>query len=317
MKNAKNNICGVILAAGSGNRIQPLSFDMPKPLLPVCNKPIIQYQLEDMINLGIRDFILVVGYLKEKIKKYFGDGSSLGIKIRYVEQKEKLGIAHAVGQLEEYVNSPFLLFLGDIFIVPNNLGRVIDIFLRKKSGAVLAVKKESNHDLIRKNFTVSLCGRTDKVKRVIEKPRYLTTNLKGCGVYLFDLSIFDAIRNTPRTAMRDEYEITTAIQMLIDGGSAVYVADVVKWDMNVTVPCDLFECNQLWLKNIGVKYIVDPTAKLHKRTKIINSVIGKNVVIKNPVTIKNSVILESTKINSSNDIIGSLISPAYNIICKK
>lgn len=313
MNQLKSKIYGVILAAGRGDRIKPLSFETPKPLLPVCNKPIMQYQIENMINLGIREFIIVVGHLKKKIKDYFGNGSSLGIKINYVEQKEKLGIAHAVGQLENYIDKPFLLFLGDIFIIPKNLKMMLDIFYGKKAGAVLAVKKELDPDLIRKNFTVILQGKTNKVKRVIEKPRYLTTNLKGCGIYLFDLAIFDAIRNTPRTAMRDEYEITTAIQMLIEDGCPVYMADVVAWDMNVTLPCDLLRCNQKWLKHIGEKRIIHPTARLPNKTKVINSVIGKGVTITHPITIKNTVILAESKIKTEKNIMNSLISPHSTI----
>lgn len=315
MKKNNKKIYGVILAAGRGNRIQPLSFDLPKPLLPICNKPIIQYQIEYMRDLGIDDFVVVVGHLKEKIQNYFGDGSSLKVRIRYVEQKEKLGIAHAVGQLENYIDRPFMLFLGDIFIVPKNLSEMIRIFDNKKAGAVLAVKKESDSDSIRKNFTVLLHPKDGRVKRVIEKPRYLTTYLKGCGVYLLDLSIFDAIRNTPRTAMRDEYEITTAIQILIDDGCPVYVADVVKWDMNVTVSSDLFRCNQKWLENIGRKNVIHSEARINKSAQIINSVIGKNVIVKYPILIKNSVILEGAKVFSKGSIINRLVSSVYNIAC--
>ncbi|MFH1459869.1 MAG: nucleotidyltransferase family protein [Candidatus Omnitrophota bacterium] len=266
---------GIILAAGKGERIKPLSLDFPKPLLPICNKPIMQYQLEIMIGLGIKKYIFVVGHLKEKIINYFGDGSSFGVEIKYVEQKEKIGIAHAVGQLEKYVSGPFMLFLGDIFIIPKNLKQMIKIFKEEKAGAVLAVKKELDVSSIRKNFTVILNGHSKRVKRVIEKPRYLTTNLKGCGIYLFSQAIFDAIRCTPRTAMRDEYEITTAIQMLIEEGCPVFVCDVVKWDMNVTTPDDLLLCNQKWLKTIG-ENAGTKSAFIAPRRKRINSNIGKN-----------------------------------------
>ena len=113
-------IVGVILAAGKGSRIKPLNFEFPKPLLPVCNKPIIQYQIEEMKSLGINEVYIVVGHLGGKIKKYFGNGKKLGVNITYVKQKERLGIAHAVGQLEPYIKDPFLLFLGDIFYHPGH-----------------------------------------------------------------------------------------------------------------------------------------------------------------------------------------------------
>lgn len=308
-KKISDKMYGVILAAGKGDRIKPLSFDLPKPLLPICNKPIMEYQLLDMMQLGIKDFVFVVGHLKEKIMEYFGNGSLWRVNIRYVEQKEKLGIAHAVGQLEGYVDAPFMLFLGDIFIVPKNLEQMIEIFRKKNAGAVLAVKKENDPEAIKKNFTVSLYPRTNRVKRVIEKPRFLSTNLKGCGVYLFDQAIFDAIRCTPRTAMRDEYEITTAIQILIEDGCAVYPAEVIDWDMNVTIPADLLLCNRKQLKRIGKDNVICKTAKISPNTGITNSVIGKNVEILHPIRIKNSVIMDGVKIKDKSDFNNNLVSP--------
>lgn len=312
----KNKIYGVILAAGKGERIIPLSFENPKPLLPICNKPIIQYQIESMKELGITDFIIVVGHLKERIQAFFGNGSSLGVRIKYVEQKEKLGIAHAIGQLETHIDAPFLLFLGDIFFVPKNLDTMLKIFQKKNAGAILAVKKESDPNSIRKNFTVMLAKKGNRVIRVIEKPRYLNTNLKGCGIYLFDLAIFDAIRNTPRTAMRDEYEITTAIQILIEEGASVFTADVIEWDMNVTVPADLLKCNQMWLKKTKSKNSIDPTAKINQGSRIINSVIGKNVRIDKPITVKDSVIMDGIRIKSNKNLINALISKNFTATFK-
>lgn len=305
----KEKMYGVILAAGKGDRIKPLSFDLPKPLLPIGNKPIMQYQLEAMINLGIKDYIFVVGHLKEKIMEYFGDGSSWSVNIKYVEQKDKLGIAHAVGQLENHLDGFFMLFLGDIFVLPKDLHRMVDIFYAKNASAVLAVKNEEDAVSIKKNFTVVLDEDSGRVKRVIEKPRFLFTNLKGCGIYLFGQEIFDAIRCTPRTAMRDEYEITTAIQILIEDGCSVFTCEAVEWDMNVTVPGDVLLCNQRWLSQIGLESIVCKTAKIAPKAKVIRSVIGRGVEIEKPITIKNCVIMDGSKVKIDRDLQDSLVSP--------
>ncbi len=301
-------IVGAILAAGEGRRIKPLNLEYPKPLLPVCNKPIMQYQIEEMKKLGIEEVFIVIGHLGGKIKKYFGNGKKLGIKINYVRQKERLGIAHAVGQLEPYIKHPFLLFLGDIFYVSKNLKKMVTLFERHKAGGVLAIKKEKNPELIRKNFSLILGGKNNQVKRVIEKPRYVVNNLKGCGIYLFDLPIFDAIRNTPRTAMRDEYEITNSIQLLIDYGCKVYAADVVSWDMNITFVKDLLVCNLFYLKYLKKRKIIAPTAKIHEQAEIINSVVGEGVVIKKGIRIINSVILPGTEVTFKKDIINSIVN---------
>lgn len=306
---------GVILAAGKGTRIKPLNMHFPKPLLPVCNKPIMQYQIEEMRDLGIKKIFVVIGHLGTRIKKYFGTGHKFGVKITYVKQKDQLGIAHAVGQLESYIKNPFLLFLGDIFYISPNLKKMIVLFNKsKKTGAILAVKNEKDTQAIKRNFALVL-GKNNLVKRVIEKPRYVTNNLKGCGIYLFDLPIFDAIRNTPRTAMRDEYEITNAIQLLIDYGYKVYSANVVKWDMNITFAEDLHYCNLAQLKSLYQgKSLIAPGAKVNGKAEIVNSVIGEKVLIGGKIKIVNSVILDDSRINRRKKIENCLVTP--NGICK-
>jgi len=303
----KSDITGVVLSAGLGSRIKPLSFETPKPLLPVCNKPIMQYQLEAMASAGIRDFIIVVGYLKEKIMDYFGDGSAWGLRIKYIEQEKPLGIAHAVGQLERHVSGPFLLYLGDIFTIHRDLGEVMDTFHNKKGSVVLVVKREDNPEYIKRNFAIQL-GRGGLVKRVIEKPRYAINNLKGCGIYLFDLPIFDAIRRTPRTALRDEYEITNSIQILSEDGFKVHTSEIVEWDMNVTVPEDLLECNMKALKHLYMKNVIGENVTLPAGTEVVNSVIGNDVLVSAPIRISDSVILPGARIGAGGDIRRSIVS---------
>lgn len=311
MSNGKG-ITGVVLAAGVGSRIKPLSFETPKPLLPVCNKPIMYYQLEAMASAGIRDFIIVVGHLKEKIMDYFGDGSAWGFKIRYIEQEKPLGIAHAVGQLERHLDGPFLLFLGDIFTIHRDLGEVVAAFHRKKASVVLVVKKEDNPEYIKRNFAIQL-GRNGLVKRVIEKPRYAINNLKGCGIYLFDMPIFDAIRRTPRTALRDEYEITNSIQILIEDGFRVCTSEIVDWDMNVTVPEDLLECNLKALRHMYMRNVIGENVKLAQGTEVVNSVIGDNVRIASPIRISDSLILSGSRVDAGGDISRSIVSKGSSI----
>ena len=307
-------LIGVILAAGKGSRIQPLNLYLPKPLLPVCNRPIIQYQLEDMRSIGVREVIIVVGHLKEEIISYFGDGSSLGLHIRYVEQRETLGIAHAVAQLENEVSSPFILCLGDIFLVPKNLQAMERMFWERRAGAVLAVKREKNPEYVRRNFAVILHA-SGTVTRVIEKPRYLASDLKGCGVYVFDLSIFDAIRRTPRTAQRDEYEITNSIQILIDDGYPVYPAEVIDWDMNITFACDLLDCNCSQLQRLGKTSAIGQDAHVHPGAVIQDSVLGDRVRVDHPIVIKGSLILSDVHISSDQNIERMLLTPDVSIQC--
>jgi glucose-1-phosphate thymidylyltransferase len=301
---------GVILAAGTGSRIKPLSLSFPKPMLPICNKPIIQYQIESMKGLGIKDIYIVCGHLMDVFQKYFQDGHELGVSIRYVEQEKPLGIAHALAGVEKHVKTPFILFLGDILFITRDLYKMLDLFEKRQACAILAVKQESNPEYIKRNFAV-LLHESKMVKRVVEKPRYISNSLKGCGIYFFDLPIFDAVRRTPRTAMRDEYEITSSIQILIDDGYPVYPAEVIEWDMNITVVDDLILSNLKMLDFLDKDNEIGKDVRLNPKIKIIHSVIGDDVVVEHPVTIQDSMIMPGTRVISHYDITRSLVANDY------
>jgi len=312
---SKTNVVGVILAAGKGTRMAPFSSRFPKPLLPICNRPILEYQIEYMKNAGIQDVIIVIGHLGFAIARHFGDGEAFGIKIRYVEQEETLGIAHAVGRLEPYISSPFLLFLGDIFFITEDLSVMISLLFQQQASAVLAVKEEEDPEAIKRNFAV-LLNEQAHVKRVIEKPRYVTNSIKGCGLYLFDLHIFDAIRRTPRTAMRDEYEITDAIQILVDDGYPVVASHVVKKDMNVSYPHDLLFCSLEQLRYLKKDTLTGRNCEIHKGATLEDSIIGDRVRISQPIHIKESLIFSDTKVDTSEDLERCILNEETFIDCK-
>ncbi|MHC4570455.1 MAG: sugar phosphate nucleotidyltransferase [Planctomycetota bacterium] len=309
-------LIGVILAAGKGTRMLPFSTRYPKPLLPICNKPLIYYQIESMLKLGIKDIIIVISHLGFEIAKTIGDGNSLGARIKYVEQQQTLGIAHAVGQLEPHISSDFLLFLGDIFFVSSDLSQILKPFKESNVAAVLAVKEESNPEEIMKNFSVIL-DENGLVKRVIEKPRFIHNNLKGCGLYLFKEVIFDAIRRTPKTALRDEYEITETIQIMIEDGLPIKVAPIIENDINLTTPLDLLNCNKELIRLLGVENVVGENTQINEEAKIIGSVIGDNVIIRNPITIENSVIFSNSVVDTDTDLNYAIFSPDGIIDCRR
>jgi len=316
MVERQTEIVGVILAAGKGTRMEPFSMHYPKPILPVCNKPLLYYQIELMKALGIERIIIVIGHLGHEITRSFGNGDCLGPKIEYIEQRETLGIAHALGKLEPHISSPMLLSLGDIFLVTENIESMKEKMTDDDAGAVLAIKHEEDPDAIKRNFTVTLDD-NGIVKRVIEKPRHVNTPIKGCGLYLFTQHVFDAIRRTPRTAMRDEYEITDTIQIIIDDGYPVMTADVVKWDMNVTYPADVLKCNLVELKRRGKDTIIGKAAKIHPKAVIHGSVIGDNVVVEHPIKITNAVIFPDTVVTAEHDIDRFIVTPEEHIDCRQ
>jgi dTDP-glucose pyrophosphorylase len=307
---------GVILSAGKGSRIDPFNAHYPKPLLPIVNRPIIEHQIEQMKSLGIDEVIIVVGHLKELVQEHFGDGSRLGISVRYVEQRQTLGIAHAVMQLEKHIDCPFLLFLGDIFYVPKELGSMVESFESGGVSAVLAVKREEDPTAIHKNFSVTVDDKL-RVSKVVEKPRYLVNNLKGCGMYLFGPEVFDAIRQTPRTAMRDEYELTTSIQIFIDDGYWVKAAEVVDWDYNITLPWDLLDCNRKYLEQIGERNAVAGSAQVHPDCVLEGAVIGERVRISRPIRVTNTILLPDTHVDAGEDLEDCILSREIKIRCER
>src|SRR5712671_1175124 len=123
---AHSELMGVILAAGKGTRMRPFSERYPKPILPVLGKPLMAYQLDMLAGLGVRRVVVVIGHLGHEVVRELGDGSRWGVEIRYVEQDETLGIAHAVSRLEPHVDRPFFLFLGDIYFGTENLGAMLE-----------------------------------------------------------------------------------------------------------------------------------------------------------------------------------------------
>ncbi len=310
----KKDLVGVILAAGKGTRMFPFSERFPKPVLPIGGKPLLAYQLETLVGLGIREVILVIGHLGYEIVRTMGDGSAWGVKITYVEQEETLGIAHAVGQLEKVVDRPFFLILGDIFFETDRLEEMVRLFREEEADCVLAVKEENDPAAIRRNFVV-LEDETGRVRRVVEKPRHPRTNLKGCGLYLFDLSFFDAVRRTPRTALRDEYEITDSIQIFVDDGYKVMAARVVKEDLNLSFPADLLVLNLHYLEREGLENVIGRDVKLAPGTVVKKSVIMEGAVVENPIEIRHSLVFPGKVVKRSSPVKGLILTPETEVDC--
>lgn len=306
---------GVILSAGKGSRIDPFNVHFPKPMLPVCNRPILEHQLDQMKEIGIREVIIVVGHLKETIVEHFGDGTDFGVSIRYVEQQSTLGIAHAVMQLERHVDRAFLLYLGDILYVPRDLGSMIEIARREGAVAVLAAKRETDRAAITKNFLID-ADLNGRVGRVIEKPRWLINDLKGCGIYFFQPEFFDAVRLTPRTALRDEYEITHAIQISIDLGHRVFVAPVVEWDLNITFASDILVGNRYWRERTGAANVIAPDAEVHPGARLQGAVIGPRARVRHPISLENVVVFAGTELDSREDFADCLFFRDQVVRCR-
>ena len=308
-------MAGIILAAGKGARMYPFSERSPKPILPILNRPLLTHQIEVMRDSGIGEIHIVVGHLGYQVASTFGDGSRYGVRIQFIEQETMLGLAHAVGALEARVQVPFLLMLGDIYFhLKAPLRPLIDEVLRGEVNANLVSMYEPDPAMVRRNFVID-ADATGRVRRVIEKPRYADSQLKGCGLYVFDQHIFDAIRRTPRTAMRDEYEITDSIQILIDDGYVVHHSAIVERDLNLTKPDDLLTINLIELDRRGLTRLVGERVSAPEGTIIERSVIGDGVTIRHPIRIANSVIMADVVVDSANDLESVVMDGEHSVYC--
>ncbi len=315
MGDLSGRMAGVILAAGKGARMYPFSERSPKPILPILNRPLLTHQIEVMRDCGIADIHIVVGHLGYQVASRFGDGSQFGVRIHFVEQESTLGLAHAVGALESQVQLPFLLMLGDIYFHLNApLRPLIDEVLAGRVNANLVSMYEPDPAMVRRNFVIQ-ADETSRVQRVIEKPRYVDSQLKGCGLYVFDQHIFDSIRRTPRTAMRDEYEITDSIQILINDGYHVRHHPIVERDLNLTKPEDLLAINLIELERKGLSQLVGERVESPAGTRIERSVIGDGVVIRHPIRISNSVIMPSVTVDAKHDLDAVVMDGEHSVYC--
>lgn len=303
---------GVILAAGKGTRIHPFSERYPKPILPILGKPLLQHQVECLRDIGVRRVIIVIGHLGFEIVRTLGDGRALGVEIEYVDQGPTLGIAHALSKLEGLIDRSFMLFLGDIFFLHDDLQRMVAMLGPDDVRGVLAVKDEPSIEAIRRNFVV-LEDEQGFVRRVIEKPQFPLSRLKGCGLYLFDRRVFDAVRRTPRTAMRDEYEITDAIQIFIDDGHLVRAARVIREDLNLSYPADLLDIN---LKLLGEGNHLGTDVRLAPGCTVERSVIMDGATVEQPIAIRDSLIFPGVTVSTSFDLRRVIVTSTEIIECR-
>lgn len=284
---------GVVLAAGRATRLRPISDLQAKPLVPICNKPIMQYQLEAMRDAGITDIAVVVGPTSQDIKYYFRDGSDLGIRLTYIDDPAPAGIAASLSLAEEWVKGPFIVFLGDIFLAMDDLAPALAPM--DDGAAGLIVVREDTLDAVRRNFSVEL-GPTGTVQRVVEKPQEPATNLKGVGVYVFDQTIFEAIKRTPVSPLRNEVEITDAVQHLIDMGRPVWPAQVVRWDVNITYPGDMLSCNLRLLRERNLDNLIDKDATVGPLSHFSSSIVGPWAVVDVPATLQECLVLPGARV---------------------
>ena len=304
---------GAILAAGRGKRMGTLGTQYPKTLLPVANEPLIVHHLRTFRGLGINEVYIVIDNKDEQIANTLGDGSQYGVRIIYIEQESHLGSAHALEQLAPFLNSSFVLLLGDYYFSAPDLVRMLER-AKLSECSIMAAKREPNRRALCEACVLEV-NEEGSIFRIVEKPRVPASNLKGCGIYVFRPEIFDAIRRTPRTALRDEYELTTSIELYIQAGYTIYAEEVIDWDMNFTCPDDVLQCNLIWLEYQGLTELIGENVYLADGTRLQQAIIGDNVIAEEPSMLRNVVVFQGVRIKGGGQVEQSLVTPNGLIQC--
>ncbi|MDB2225666.1 sugar phosphate nucleotidyltransferase [Halorubrum ezzemoulense] len=244
------SVTAVILAAGEGRRLTPLTNRRPKPMVPVANRPLLEHVVEAITATAIDRIVLVVGYEQERIRNHFGDGDDWGVTIEYVEQSTQLGTGHAVLQAEPVVDGPFVVLNGDRIVDPAVVSQVRDRAIDDDLPA-MAVTTAANP---RQYGVVTLDG--DRVTDIDEKPEgAVETNQINAGVYAFSPAVFDAIRETH---VAGELAITATLDDL----AATETLSAVRYDgrwLDVSNLWDLLTVNAALIGDSGASDADGPT----------------------------------------------------------
>jgi len=289
---------GLILSGGKGTRLRPLTYTGAKQLVPIANKPVLFYGIEDLVEAGITDIGIVVGDTADQIKAAVGDGSRFGARVTYIPQEAPLGLAHGVKIARDFIGeSRFVLFLGDNFI-RDGIVPFVETFQRDAVNCQIILYQVPNPQ----NFGVAqLDG--ERVVRLVEKPQEFVSDLALVGIYMFDHHIFEAISHLQPSA-RGELEITDAVQKLIDLGYAVKPHILTGWWIDTGKMDDMLEANRLVLD------ILEP--RLEGRVDEASSVVGR-VVIEKGAEISHSTIRGPAIIGERTRVEHAYIGPYTSI----
>ena len=323
----------IILAAGEGSRMRPLTYTRPKVMLPIANKPILEHLLVEASQAGIREFIFIVGYCDEQVRGYFGKGEKWGVNIVYCNQRKQLGTADALNMAAGLVDGNFLVMNGDIIVNQKDIKT-----LAGKSGNTLSVIEVSDTT----DFGMVELSK-DRVVRIYEKVKNPPSRTANAGLYLFTPEIFSAISMTSKSP-RGEYEITDSLQLMIDKGHHVSYQKIDYW-LDLSYPWHLLTANESLLagiesQNLGEveeNVVIKEVVSIGKNTVVRsgsyivgpviigqNCEIGPNCYIRpyttigdschigNAVEVKSSIIMRGSKIPHHNYVGDSIIGEECN-----
>ncbi len=266
----------VILAAGEGNRMRPLTSDRPKVMLPIANRPILEHLLNEVKGAGIAEFIFIVGYCDEQVRSYFGKGEKWGVKIAYSEQRKQLGTADAIRMVEGMVDENFLAINGDVIVNRQDIMKL----MKNPHNTVGVIEVTDPRGL----GMVELSGR--KVANIYEKTERPPTLWANAGLYLFTPEVFAAAARTEKSP-RGEYEITDTLKILMTAKSGLYYQKLKSW-LDLSYPWDLLTANESMLADLKPQNLGEVEANVVLKGAVA---IGKNTLVRSGTYIEGPVII--------------------------
>ncbi len=276
---------GLILSGGAGTRLRPLTYTGAKQLVPVANRPVLFYVVDNLVDAGITDIgVIVSPETGAEVRRALGDGSLFGARFTYIVQDKPAGLAHAVAVARPYLGeSDFVMYLGD-----NLIGTMIRDTVREfqedtERSASVMLKEVSNPS----SFGVAEVDEAGNVVRLVEKPKEPKSNLALVGIYLFRSIVHRAVDEI-RPSPRGELEITDAISKILELGGKVTFSRVTSWWLDTGKKDDLLLANDTvlddWLRP-GIEGSVDAESTLTGRVRVSKGATVVRSVVRGPVVI--------------------------------
>ncbi|MFF5639240.1 glucose-1-phosphate thymidylyltransferase [Streptomyces sp. NPDC012825] len=322
----------LVLSGGAGTRLRPFSYSMPKQLIPIANKPVLEHVLENIRAVGITEVGVIVGDWADEIAEVIGDGSRLGLRITLIPQEKPLGLAHCVALARPFLgDDDFVMYLGDN-MVPGGIAGIAADFTARRPDALVVVHKVRDP----RAFGVAELAPDGSVQRLVEKPERPRSDLALIGVYFFTAAIHEAVAAVEPGA-RGELEITDAIQWLVTRGSRVTASEYSGYWKDTGRVEEVLACNRQLLgeqdarvdgeadaaSRLTGRVVLEAGARLVRSTVTGPAVIGAGTVIEDSTvgphtsigrdcllreaTLTDSIVMDGASITAVTGLRGSLI----------